>query len=220
MTPEQKRMIAIGAGAVVAIGVAVALAVGMSKSHKDEEKMNDQPPGLVFNVNDEPAKLDPKKTLRCYVSGTYVGELTLAECAKKNGVAAQALDVGLDDSGNVVAAPTGSLTPVPGAPASISADPALPVGGGEVVPETGAGQGPTAACLRYSGNQWNTLSDNLSLNQCARLLYDGRCVTPGSAQYGRWGDKTLRLVPKRVEISDDNTNFRTLVDQGQGCSVR
>jgi hypothetical protein len=26
-------------------------------------------------------------------------------------------------------------------------------------------------------------------------------------------------VPHRVEQSDDNTNFRPLVDQGQGCSV-
>lgn len=218
-TPEQKRQIVIGVGAAVAIGIGVAVAMGMMNSHKDEKKMNDQPPGLVFNVSDTPAKLDPKKKLQCYVGGTYVGELTLAECAKKNGVATGALDVGLDDSGNVVAAPTGSLTPVPGAPASGTAEEG-PVTGGEVVPDTGAGQGPVAACLRYSGNQWNTLSEGLTLSQCARLLYDGRCVTPGQAQYGRWGEKTLRLVPKRVEISDDNTSFRTLAEQGQGCSVR
>ncbi len=217
---EQKRWIAISIGAAVAIGIGVFVALGLSKGHKDEKKMNDQPPGLTFTVSDTPATLDSKKPLRCYVNGAYVGDLTLADCAKKNGVAAQALDVGLDDNGNVVAAPTGSLTPVPGAPA------AAPVPGantgadtGEVVPDTQVAQGPTAACLRYNGNEWNKLSDALTIGQCARLLYDGRCVSPGSAQYGRWGEKTLRLVPKRVEVSDDNTNFRTLVDQGQGCAV-
>jgi len=216
---DQKRMIGIGAGAAVAIGVAVLLAMGLSKGHKDDKKMNDQPPGLTFTVADTPPTLDSKKPLRCYVNGAYVGDLTLADCAKKNGVAAQALDVGLDDNGNVVAAPTGSLTPVPGAPTSATANPATPGDAAEVVPDTQAGQGPTAACMRYSGNEWNRLSDSLTLGQCARLLYDGRCVSPGSAQYGRWGEKTLRLVPRRVEISDDNSNFRTLVDQGQGCAV-
>lgn len=216
-----KGWVGISIGAGVAIVVAIGLALFLSRGHKDDKKMNDQPTGLTFNVSEAPAKLDTKKPLRCYVNGAYVGDLTLADCAKKNGIAAQALDVGLDDNGNVVAAPTGSLTPVPGAPVS-GATPgqAAPADGGEVVPDTHAvaTAGPAAACLRYSGNEWNKLSDNLTLGQCVQLLYDGRCVSPGSAQYGRWGEKTLRLVPKRVEISDDNTNFRTLVDQ-QGCSV-
>ncbi len=217
---EQKRWIGVAVGAAVAIAVAIFIGMALSKGHKDDKKMNDQPPGLTFAVNDAPPTLDSKKPLRCYVAGAYVGDLTLADCAKKNGVAAQALDVGLDDNGNVVAAPTGSLTPVPGAPAA--APPATapqPADTGEVVPDTQAVSGPTAACLRYNGNEWNKLSDSLTIGQCVRLLYDGRCVSPGSAQYGRWGDKTLRLVPKRVEVSDDNTNFRVLTDQGQGCSV-
>ena len=217
---EQKRWIGVAVGAAVAIAVAIFIGMALSKGHKDDKKMNDQPPGLTFAVNDAPPTLDSKKPLRCYVAGAYVGDLTLADCAKKNGVAAQALDVGLDDNGNVVAAPTGSLTPVPGAPAA--APPATapqPADTGEVVPDTQAVSGPTAACLRYNGNEWNKLSDSVTIGQCVRLLYDGRCVSPGSAQYGRWGEKTLRLVPKRVEVSDDNTNFRVLTDQGQGCSV-
>jgi len=220
-TPLQKRWIAISVGTAVAVVIALLIAMSLSKGHKNDEKMNDQPTGLTFTVNDTPARLDSKKPLRCFVNGADVGELTLGECAKRNGVAAQALDVGLDDSGNVVAAPTGSLTPVPGAPASGAVDTAqTPSDNGEVVPDTQVAQGPTAACLRYNGSEWNRLSDSLTLGQCVRLLYDGRCVSPGAAQYGRWGEKTVRLVPKRVEISDDNTNFRTLVDQGQGCSVR
>ncbi|MGZ3298366.1 MAG: hypothetical protein ACXU8O_05090 [Asticcacaulis sp.] len=215
---DQKRMLWLGLGGLLAVIIAVGLGVMLSSGHKDEKRMNDQPTGLTFNVSDSAPSLDSKKPLRCYVNGNYVGDMTLADCAKKNGVAAQKLDVGLDDNGNVVAAPTGSLAPVPTAPASGAAAPA-DNGTAEVVPDTKVASGPTAPCLRYNGGEWNKLQDAITLGQCVVLLYDQRCVTPGSAQYGRWGDKTLRLVPRRVEQSDDNTNFRTLVEQGQGCSV-
>jgi len=220
MVRDQKRWIAIGVGAAVAIGVGIVLAMGVSHGHKNDEKMNDQPTGLTFTVADPAPSLDVKKPLRCYVNGAYVGDITLADCAKKNGVAAQQLDVGIDDNGNQVAAPTGSLVPVPGAPASGDvAQPADPAQGAEIVPPTAMASGPTAACLRFSSNSWNKLSDNVTLGQCAILLFDTRCVSPGQAAYGRWGSKTLRLVPRRVEQSDDNATFRPLVDQGQGCSV-
>lgn len=219
---DNKRWIGVAIGAAVAIGVGIALAVFMSRGHKDEKKMNDLPTGLTFNVSESVSSLDAKKPLRCYVDGAYVGDLTLGDCAKKNGVAAQKLDVGVDDSGNLTAAPTASLVPVPGAPAStVAPDTKAPVPDqtAEIVPDARPVSGPTAACLRYNSNTWNKLSDSLTLGQCVVLLYDGRCVSPGSASYGRWGGKTLRLVPRRVEQSDDNTNFRPLVDQGQGCSV-
>ena len=47
----------------------------------------------------------------------------------------------------------------------------------------------------------------------------GRCVKPGEAAYGRWGEETLRLVPRRVEASSDNRTFRPLVDQGANCTT-
>ncbi len=216
---EQKRWIAVGIGAMVAIGIGVFLAFGLSRGHKEEPKMNDLPTGLTFTVADPKPTLDSKKPLRCYVNGAYVGDFILSDCAKKNGVAAQKLDVGFDDNGNPTAAQPGSLAPVPVAPASkaVTAEPD-PAQGAEVVPDTHAMAGPTAACLRFSSNTWNRLADNITLGQCAVLLFDTRCVSPGQASYGRWGSKTLRLVPKRVEQSDDNTNFRPFVDQ-QGCSV-
>jgi hypothetical protein len=220
MAKDQKRWVAIGTGAAAAVVVGIILAMSVSHGHKDDEKMNDQPTGLTFKVADPPPSLDARKPLRCYVSGAYVGDVTLAECAKKNGVAAQQLDVGIDDNGNQVAAPTASLVPVPGAPASAEvAQPADPAQGAEIVPPTAVASGPTGACLRYSSNSWNKLADNITLGQCAVLLFDTRCVSPGQASYGRWGAKTLRLVPKRVEQSDDNATFRLLVEQGQGCSV-
>jgi len=217
-----KRWLWLMVGAVAAVAIGIAVALGLSSGHKDDKPMNDQPTGLTFNVADPKPTFDPKKPLRCYVNGAYVGDLTLADCAKKNGVAAQALDVGQDDAGNMTAAPTGSLTPVPGAPASAPVSDAQPqTNGGEIVPKTepAPASTPVAACLRYNSNSWNRLADNITLGQCAVLLYDGRCVAPGQASYGRWGGKTLRLVPHRVEQSDDNTTFRPLVDQGQGCSV-
>jgi len=224
---DQKRMLWLGAGALLAVVVAICLGMILSSGHKDDKRMNDEPTGLQFNVAETSASMDAKKPLRCYVNGADVGDMTLDECAKKNGVAAQKLDVGLDDNGNMTAAPTGSLAPVPTAPVSAAANAkpqtdAAPAAdnGGEVVPATSVvASGPAAACLRYNGGEWNKLSDGLTLGQCVQLLYDGRCVSPGSAQYGRWGDKTLRLVPHRVEQSDDNANFRTLVEQGQGCQV-
>ena len=219
---DNKRWVGVAIGAAVAIGVGIALAVFMSRGHKADPKMNDLPTGLTFNVSESVSSLDAKKPLRCFVDGAYVGDLTLAECATKNGVSAQKLDVGVDDSGNLTAAPTASLVPVPGAPASVATpDTKAPVPDqtAEIVPDAKPVSGPTAACLRYNSNTWNKLSDNLTLGQCVVLLYDGRCVSPGSASYGRWGSKTLRLVPRRVEQADDNTNFRSLVDQGQGCSV-
>jgi len=223
---DQKRVLWLGAGALVAVVIAIGLAMILSSGHKEDKRMNDEPTGLQFNVAETSASMDSKKPLRCYVNGAEVGDMTLEECAQKNGVAAQKLDVGLDDNGNMTAAPTGSLAPVPTAPTSAAANAkpqadAAPTGdSGEVVPATqAAATGPQAACLRFNGGEWNKLSDGLTLGQCVQLLYDGRCVSPGSAQYGRWGDKTLRLVPHRVEQSDDNTSFRTLVEQGQGCQV-
>ncbi len=72
-------------------------------------------------------------------------------------------------------------------------------------------------CLRHTGDDWRVLSTGMSLNACVQALYAGTCVRPGEAQYGRWGDTTLRLVPRRVEQSNDNTRFRTLAEQDRNC---
>ena len=61
------------------------------------------------------------------------------------------------------------------------------------------------------------LSSSMTLNACVQALYAGTCVRPGDAQYGRWGDTTLRLVPRRVEQSGDNERFRTLAEQDRSC---
>ncbi|ESQ80429.1 hypothetical protein [Asticcacaulis sp. YBE204] len=205
-----------GGGAALLLAILVAWAI--SSSQKETPRMNTEGPGLVLDIDDAPV-LDNQKTLRCFVDGSFVGMLTIAECAKKNGVAANALDVGVDESGEMTAAPTASLAPPPPVKVDPAATP-VKIEPSETVPEPKASSGPVAACLRFAGNEWNRLSDAISLNACVTLLYDGRCVSPGQAQYARWGTQTLRLVPKRVEISDDNKSFRTLIEQGQGCSVK
>jgi hypothetical protein len=59
----------------------------------------------------------------------------------------------------------------------------------------------------------------MSLGACVQSLYDGECERPGGAAYGRWGDRTLRLIAGRIEISRDNRSFSALMDQGPGCTV-
>jgi hypothetical protein len=60
----------------------------------------------------------------------------------------------------------------------------------------------------------------MPLSACVQALFSGRCERPGGASYGRWGDSTLRLAPHRVEMSDDNRNFRTVVEQNDdGCVI-
>lgn len=203
----------------LAIIFAIFLGVFINKKYQTGEKMNSEPTGLKITINEQPNTTTPK-TLRCFVNGAFVGQFSLSECAQKNGVAAQALDVGIDDSGELTAAPTASLTPPPSDLVTLPPkETAEIVQNPEIIPEMKPETGPTAPCLRYAGNQWNRLADSLTLNQCVILLYQGRCEKPGSASYGRWDGKTLRLVPKKVEISDDNVNFRLLMRQSPNCTV-
>jgi hypothetical protein len=60
----------------------------------------------------------------------------------------------------------------------------------------------------------------MTVGECVRVLFDGRCVRPGDALYGRAGSQTVRLLPGRVEISPDNRSFRTLaVQDPDDCSL-
>lgn len=219
-------VLAIGGGAAVLLGV-IAAAVIMGRGHKPSGPSPASKGGLEVSVNETPA-MDVKKKVRCFVDGAPVGEFTIAECAAKNGVGAQALDVGLDDSGNLAAAPTASLSPTPAlppapvetptasGPTTSGSHPAAPTAApaGQV-----AAGGPTGRCLRYTGSEWRQLADNWTLNACVQALFAGRCVHPGEAAYGRFGDTTLRLVPGQVQQSSDNRTFHMLVEQRRGCET-
>ena len=185
--------------------------------------------GLVVQTDhDDDIKLDPKRPLRCFVGGLFVGEMPVSACASRNGVGVGALDVGVDTSGALVGAKasTGEVAPPPPTTAGASelsgaADPmqeAQSAGDEGSGPSTSSGA-PTKTCWRYAEAAWTRLPELMSRSACLQTLYDGRCLSPGSASYGRWGDRTLRLTAGRIEVSSDNRVFKTIAQQGPGCSV-
>jgi len=219
---KDRRTVLVLAGGAVALLAGLAIAWTMLAAQRREPK--EAPPassaGLVIDsAGPEDARMDPAKPLRCFVAGQFVGELTLAACAKRNGVATDALDVGLDETGALAAADQAGavLTPLPPAeneaPVEEQADPTLPQAAPQAV------NAPMATCMRYDQGRWGRMPSDLSLNACVQALFAGRCERPGGATYGRWGQQTLRLVPGRVEVSADNHSFRTLADQGAGCAI-
>jgi hypothetical protein len=168
--------------------------------------------GLVVQTQSGPdAKLDPQRPLRCFVNGQLVGEATLADCARRNGVATEALDVGIDQSGQLAAADSAgtNLTPLPpsAAPAAVTA-----------AAQPAAANVQEADCLRYAQATWRKAGAGMSLSGCVKLLFDGQCQKTGAA-YGRWMAQTLRLVPGAVEVSGDNRTFRLLVEQPASCAI-
>jgi hypothetical protein len=165
--------------------------------------------GLVIDSSQAPdTRVAATKPLRCFVAGQYVGDLTLADCAKRNGVATDALDVGVDKTGALAAAQQGGaqVTPLP---------PVEPV---HAAMKPAPSVQPTDACWRYEGS-WRKLPSEMTLTACVQTLFSGRCERPGDAAYGRWAQQTIRLVPNKVEISSDNRSFRTLMEQGPGCTL-
>jgi hypothetical protein len=198
-------------GSVAALLAGAALALLMSSGHRGQPTA--PPPasrgGLVIDPSQPPdTRVAATKPLRCFVAGQYVGDLTLADCARKNGVATDALDVGVDKTGALAAAQQGGaqVTPLP---------PVEPVHA--ALKPTPAAQ-PVDACWRYDGG-WRKLPNDMTLTACVQTLFAGRCERAGDAAYGRWAQQTVRLVPNRVEISSDNRSFRTLIEQGPGCTL-
>lgn len=213
---DRRIVLAIGGGVALLLGILIAATI--MRGDKGPSK---PPPaatgGLVVETGrDDDTKLDPARPIRCFVSGAFVGEITLTECARRNGVATDALDVGVDETGALAAANEAGTVLAPLPPTQTpprepaAADPAAT----QPPPDQSAGE----ACWRYAGGGWSKIGA-MDLNSCVQTLYAGQCEGRGGASYGRWGDQTLRLVRDRVEISSDNRRFRTLVEQGANCTV-
>lgn len=213
---SNRTVIIIGLALAVVAAVILALVLGGRGGAPSQAVDEDAPGGLTVDVADAPA-LEPTRELRCFVDGQFVGMATLQDCARRNGLATDALDVGLDATGALAAAPTAAFDPPPEAPAVVLAEAPQPQPQPQPAdqPQAPAPAGP--ACLRYAGSEWRNIGDGLSQTACVRALFAGTCVRPGEALYGRYGDMTLRLVPRRVEQSLDNTRFRTLVEQDRNC---
>ena len=215
--PKSRRPILIGAAAALAAGlVSAVLLLVLGRPGEGPPPASEG--GLVVETGPRgEARLAPGARLRCYVAGQLVGDLPLEDCARRNGVASGALDVGVDSSGALGAgAGAAVLTPLPPAeaPAPVEvirpAEPAAPT-----APKPSSA--PLSSCWRYAGTEWRRLPGEMSQSTCVQALFAGRCERPGEASYGRWGGQTLRLVPGRVEVSSDNRNFRSLMDQGPNC---
>ncbi len=211
----------VGCGALVALLAGLAGAVLLSRAHEKDASV--PPPasqaGLVVETKTDVGRaLDPMAHLRCFVGGRFVGEATLAECAKKNGVATGALDVGVDPGGNLAAAQGAGvdLTPLP--PKEIVTAEPVTVDASDGADRRSSRSAPDT-CWRYAAGDWRKTPAEASLDACVQVLFNGRCVHSGDAAYGRWGSMTLRLVAGRVESSTDNRTFSPLTEQSPNCVV-
>ena len=213
---DRRVLLAGGAALALIAGLGIALTV----MHGNKSPTDDPPAsrsGLVVETGRaDDNKLDPARPLRCFVGGQFVGETTLAECAKKNGVATGSLDVGVDETGALAAADQAGtvLTPLP-PPAEAPTVPAPAA----TAPTPAVSSTPLAVCWRYAGGEWRKLPGEITVNACAQQLSGGKCEKAGGATYGRWGDETLRLVPGRVESSSDNRTFHSIIELGPNCSI-
>lgn len=209
-----------GLGALVAGGVIAWVLVSGDRGPAPAPPASEG--GLVIDSSaTEDGRIDPGKPLRCFVQGQFVGELSLTDCARRNGVATDALDVGLDETGALAAAQQAGAQLIPLPPAeegtlSATEESSLPPAESEEAEVEGA---PAGTCWRHGGGRWRRVSEDGDLDACVQTLFAGRCERPGGASYGRFGSQTLRLVPGKVEISDDNRAFRTLAPQAPDCSL-
>lgn len=212
--PRRTGLVIVGAAVALLAGVVIAWLLMRGGQGEPATPPPASQAGLVIESGPDDGRLDPAKPLRCFVEGQFVGELSLSECARRNGVATDALDVGIDETGALAAADQAGmmLTPLPPTDEAAVEDPEASAFDEPAAEPTG----PVATCWRHAGGQWRRLSDT-SLDACVQTLFAGRCERPGQAAYGRWGQQTLRLVTGRIEISSDNQTFRTFANQGAGC---
>lgn len=212
---DRRVVLAIGGLAALLMGVLIAVVI-----MRGDKGPKAPPPasraGLVVETGrDDDTKLDPARPIRCFVAGQFVGEITLTACAQRNGVATGALDVGVDETGALAAADVAGtiLSPLPPGPAPRQEAPTTTADAqpAQALPQDGA-------CWRYGDAAWSRVG-TMDMNACVQTLYGGQCQRRGGAAYGRWDGQTLRLVRGRVEISDDNRRFRTLVEQAENCAI-
>jgi hypothetical protein len=222
--PRGGRLVVLGGALALLAGLAIAWVLLASGRGERAPPPPASQAGLVIESGEETGRIDPAKPLRCFVQGQFVGELTLSDCARRNGVATDALDVGIDETGALAAAEQAGTTLTPLPPAETAQTPEVQEGAQPseaVQPPPAAAPPPvaTGACWRRERGRWVRLPNDMDLNACVQQLFAGRCERPGAADYGRWGDQTQRLVTGRVEASADNKTFRTLAAQGANCAI-
>src|SRR5689334_5912530 len=112
----RSRLPMLALGGLVALAAGLGIAWVLVRGDRGDTPPAASQAGLVIDSSGEAdGRIDPGKPLRCFVQGQFVGDLSLSECAKRNGVATDALDVGLDQSGALAAADQAgaAITPLP-----------------------------------------------------------------------------------------------------------
>ncbi|MBW8890685.1 MAG: hypothetical protein JF617_00360 [Burkholderiales bacterium] len=215
---DRRVLLAGGAALALVAGLGIALALMHGAKSPTEDPPASRSGLIVETGRADDTKLDANRPLRCFVGGQFVGETTLAECAKKNGVATGALDVGVDETGALAAADQAGLVLTPLPPPAEAPTVSVPAAPPAISPPA-ASSAPLAVCWRYAGGEWRKLPGEITVNACAQQISSGKCEKAGGATYGRWGDETIRLVPGKVESSSDNRTFHSIIDLGPNCSV-
>jgi hypothetical protein len=113
------------------------------------------------------------------------------------------------DTSNTVSAPLAAGT---GQPAQQNEAPVEAAASASIQPTS-------AGCWRYHNGEWSRELDDKTLRECSQILYGDECNITASPAYGRWADRTLRLVRGSVEISENNRDFRILMTRPPGCTV-
>jgi hypothetical protein len=211
----RRLWVTVGGGLLVAV---LAVAVGLIILLGGPRPAAPPPAstgGLVVTQTADQAKLDPQKPLRCFVDGQLVGEETLADCAKRNGVATEALDIGVDQTGQLAAANQNNAMATPLAPL-----PQSQVAAVSAQPDAADAASGTGDCLRYAAAAWREAGAGMSLSGCVKLLFDGHCAKAGATAYGRWMSQTLRQTAGEIDISNDDKDFHQLVPQSApDCAI-
>jgi len=219
MTALGRRRVWIGAivGIVLCVGVGL---VGLALRADDDNVSIPigQSGGLVVQTGrDDDVKLDEKRPLRCFVNGQFAGEITLSDCAKRNGVAKGAMDVGLDASGALAASGAGGpITPMP--PSS-----AAGTSGGDTasrdLAQAASTSDASAACWRVDSGQWTRVGDAMGLEECVMAIAPDPCEPLPAGPLGRWGARTLRSMKGRVGILGPHGVFQDARREAPACDA-
>ncbi len=200
-------------------GTVLAAIAGLAAAFLVERigpRSNAPPPastgGLIVSASSlPPTALDAARPLRCIVNGQAIGEMTVAQCVQRNGVATEDPD------------PAVALPAPPGAPAQPVDQPTAQPAGPTDLAQADAGTAQTGVgdCRQYVLPAWRMLGAGMSLPGCVKLLFDGHCARGAAIAYGRWGAQTVRQQAGEIDISGDDRDFRTLVAQAPpDCAIQ
>ena len=59
----------------------------------------------------------------------------------------------------------------------------------------------------------------IDLAACARAVFAGHCPPTGGALFGRWGERGLRSLNGRIDLTAEDGDYRPLATQTADCTV-